>query len=328
MKNLPDHITENELAKYFAGEADPALSLIIETWAKADDSSFYQYKMIWEDLGVLQNSSSSNTTINVDAAWKSVKLKKQKQAKSVFPYIMKIAASLLLVGSLAWYFSDSFFAEQILIANSSENTLELQLSDASLVTLNENSQFEYPENFRDETRQVILTGEAFFKITEDPSKPFIIQVGEATVTVLGTSFNIRANEKMDTITVFVESGKVRFAFGKKELILTTGEKGVLYTNESILEIAPRETIGMDQFWRTKRLRFSGEKLTDVVNILSAAYGQKIKLKNDNLKTCSINAKFESDSLKDVLEIIALTLDLKMETIDATIYLDGRGCENQ
>ena len=75
--------------------------------------------------------------------------------------------------------------EQVLVA----------LNDGSRVTLNNNAELRYPEKFRGDKREVLLSGEAFFEVERNPEKPFTINIEDmAIVEVLGTSFNIRSEE--------------------------------------------------------------------------------------------------------------------------------------
>ncbi len=328
MENLPEHITEDTLAKYFAGEADASVKNLVEQWVDENPEDFLKYKMLWEDLGIIGQNAQGEEEVNVDAAWKKFKARKEKQKSFSITSVWKFAASLLLLGSLAWYVSTQYFSEKELYAETNFETLQVALSDHSVVTLNQKSQLTYPEEFSSDTRKVYLRGEAFFEISENKDKPFVINIGDATVTVLGTSFNIRATANFDTVSVNVETGKVRFAYGDKELILVAGEKGMLYAANNEMIRTPRETIGVDQFWRTQKLTFSGQTLTEITSILETVFGRKFQLQNLALDQCRLNVSFEKQSLDEILAIMALTLDLQIEQTPSTIYIDGKGCDAQ
>ena len=84
----------------------------------------------------------------------------------------------------------------------------IYLSDGTKVVLNAESSMEFDEDFGNVTREVMLTGEAFFEVAKDANKPFIIKAGEVTTTVLGTSFNVNAYPEMNGVQVAVMTGKV------------------------------------------------------------------------------------------------------------------------
>lgn len=101
----------------------------------------------------------------------------------------------------------------------------VRLSDGTKITLNGGSTLEYPIAFQDSVRLVRLSGEAFFEVARDTTKPFVINADRTSIRVLGTSFNLKAYENEEN-RVSVLSGKVQFwinAFPEKRLILTKGE---------------------------------------------------------------------------------------------------------
>lgn len=110
---------------------------------------------------------------------------------------------------------------------SSANISKVILPDGSIVWLKAYSKLSYPEQFSDTNREVKLEGEALFEVAENPKKPFVITCGELKTTVLGTSFNIRANRK--DIEVNVLTGKVALSseYSDSNMILLPNEMGCL-----------------------------------------------------------------------------------------------------
>ena len=96
------------------------------------------------------------------------------------------------------------------------------MPDGSVITVNKNSTLSYPSEFKGKTREVALNGEAFFKVTPNKEKPFIIHVNDVTVRVVGTSFNIRS-EKGKT-EVIVETGIVQVTKNKRTVSLLPKRK--------------------------------------------------------------------------------------------------------
>lgn len=173
------------------------------------------------------------------------------------------------------------------------------LSDGTLIYLGSNSKIRYPKTFAN-VREMELTGEAFFKVKRDPSRPFIIHTNSIQTKVLGTSFKIEAF-KGNPIEVSVATGKVRVDRqtdnSKKQLtsvaVLTPGnavnwdEK----TNKSSLsKIAPQE---LEQ-WKDGNLTFNNRPLADVIAVLERCYNVNINISSNKLSnyrintTCSLN----------------------------------------
>ena len=103
------------------------------------------------------------------------------------------------------------------------------MPDGSTIFLNRNSEFSYRSNFGDRSRNVILTGEAFFEIAPDASKPFIIDAGNARVRVVGTSFNVITSNSESAVEVFVKTGKVMLSSnsGSESIALDPGYIGTM-----------------------------------------------------------------------------------------------------
>ena len=159
---------------------------------------------------------------------------------------LRVAAILLLVFSLTLLWttfnqqpaSTTPVAVQIIEkATSAGQKTTFQFPDGSLVTLNAESHLSYPERFGRTTREVTLTGEAFFEVTENPSQPFIVSARGVNTQALGTSFNIRAYEGEPTIEVVLATGKVKVDFAKNQAqpaYLIPGEKIIADEHEQSL----------------------------------------------------------------------------------------------
>lgn len=140
-----------------------------------------------------------------------------------FKKALKIAA--ILIVALAVSFSVVKFAltpkEIIQIAHKGEKK-EVLLQDGSVVVLNSNSSITYPEEFGD-TRNIKLSGEAYFKVFRDVKRPFIVQTHDVKVRVLGTSFDINSYKHRST--------KVSVLTGRVEVSSASGNKVVIVKNQ-------------------------------------------------------------------------------------------------
>jgi transmembrane sensor len=125
---------------------------------------------------------------------------------------------------------------------------EYILPDGSVVALNSNSKLVFPKQFKGDTREVTIEGEAFFDVKPNAEKPFIINAGNAQVKVVGTSFNVCAYPETETVEVVVETGKVQVISKNNELtarlnevFLVPGEKGTLFNKSSA-------------FWKNRKIK--------------------------------------------------------------------------
>jgi len=207
--------------------------------------------------------------------------------------LRKIAAVLmpliLMATALFFYFSPS------------DNKAPLVLSDGTKVWLYQDAKLDYPANFASDIRAVKLTGEAFFEVAKDATKPFIIQAGGTDIKVLGTSFNVQS--AATTTNVIVNTGKVQLinrAAPQNLVELTKGEKGTF--EQGILD----ETINTNKnyrSWQTGNFEFDGTIPIDgVLQQLSKYYGP-IELNTTANQDCLLEAKFEQEELSTVLAVI-------------------------
>ena len=164
-------------------------------------------------------------------------------------------AFLLAVGFLLKnYLQPS--SQPFLVSTTNGQQEKVELTDGSIVWLNQQSSLEFTNPNNREERRATLRGEAFFEVAENPEKPFIIETEDAVVQVLGTSFNVRAVPGESFTEVQVQSGKVSFKARTtgEELILEANDKGLLQHRSSKMEKMEDKT-GNAIAWHSKTLRF-------------------------------------------------------------------------
>lgn len=325
-------ITEDLLGKFLAQETDAQESALVENWLKQDaahQKELDDYQFIWQKVSTLKEEK----VVNIDAAWNKVKSKidlpKEMKViaftpkKQSFFTPFRIAASitlLLAAGLLAIFLSQK--NTEIISLKTTSNTLEKTLPDGSIVFLNTHTNFSYPADFQGDIREVNLTGEAFFKVQRDESKPFVIHANGSDVKVLGTSFNVRAYDK--NVKVSVETGKVQFKNKAKQTLLVRGEEAEFVADKDTIKRA--STMDKNVFaYKTKVFVFENSSLEHVIKVLSENYHTKILLKNDRIKTCRLTTKFDNETLPNALNVIAETLNLNITPQGEKYIIDGEGC---
>lgn len=158
------------------------------------------------------------------------------------------------------------------------NTLEipvggeysLVLSDGSKVWLNSASRLKFPVKFSGDSREVEVSGEAYFEIAKDRSKPFKVHFNNSTVEVLGTHFNVSAydNDNMQAVTLL--EGSVKVLNSKNEVKIKPGEQARL-TNASLInvkQVDAEETVA----WKNGYFSFADEDVKSIMKKLARWYG--------------------------------------------------------
>ena len=276
----------------------------------------------WETSGSLKLSYKSN----VEQSWKEFEnLKSPSTGKLVqlWPVLSRVAAVLVLCFGLGLYFLNG--EEPTIYTTTAQEVREIELPDGSQITLNGSSTLTVFKDFNEDERTVALHGEAFFDVARDESRPFIIESGEATTQVLGTSFNIRNSGAEGVVLINVVSGKVSFASSQDELILTKDMSAKYDSNNSSLALTSNNS--NELFWKTKKLKFNDTKLSEVVVTLEKHFKIKLSLQPTSLANCLFTGSFDDPKLEEVLEVMSISLNLTYENLNNTYILTGEGCPN-
>jgi ferric-dicitrate binding protein FerR (iron transport regulator) len=182
------------------------------------------------------------------------------------------------------------------------------LEDGSRIFLNRNSELRYKKNFGKKERNVILKGEAFFDIAHDASKPFTIDAGNASVKVLGTSFNVITTNQYSEVEVFVKTGKVMLSDPEKSRSLELdpgfigkidGEKAEksINTNPNYLS------------WNTGLLVYNGQKLETVFKDLKRVYNMDIVADDKSILENRWTSPIDNLNEETIIRLICASFNL-------------------
>lgn len=156
---------------------------------------------------------------------------------------------------------------------------ELVLSDGTVVLLNADSKITFPTRFTGNNRTVKLVGEAYFKVSKNKHRPFIVETGNLSTKVLGTEFNLKAYPHSD-VNVTLIKGSVAVNAEGKEVMLKPGENAEYSENKDI-EVTTVDTEGYIQ-WKDGYFYFDNVPLIDVVRDLGRWYNVNIEIRNNSL----------------------------------------------
>ncbi len=265
----------------------------------------------WNDLKYLDNDF-----IDVDKAWEKLngKIEAEKpvitmQRPSFFHTFARIAAMVVIFAGIGWLLFEVAAPGKITVASSSdEKNIELLLADGSKVYLNHDSKLTYPKEFGRNNRKVSLRGEAFFDISPDASRPFIIDAGKASIRVLGTSFNVMTDNGHNEVEVFVSTGKVM-------LTSTDGSQTVTLEPEyvgKISEAGSSQALNTNLnylSWHTDMLVFDGERLGVVFEDLKRAFNIEIRAGDPAINDYRLTSPFEHQPHDTIIKLICTTFNL-------------------
>ncbi len=263
------------------------------------------------------------TQVETDEEWSRLQraIHNSSKQSSSFPFLRIAASIVLLVGvGLVVYFSTRDNRTTIVAQQIQTEVLK----DGSSVTLNTASELKYSPSFGDETREVILEGEAFFEVERDKEKPFIIHTPSLDIKVLGTSFNVQALASKPTAEVVVVTGTVEISYDGKSIQLEVGEKGILNKRSGQLFKTFNNDVNF-MSWRTKKFTFNDVPLENVIELLNNAYQSNLYIGGTTIQKCPVTVSFENQSLASILEVLKVTLDLTIQDTAQGTEISGRGC---
>ena len=248
-----------------------------------------------------------------------------------FPWFKVAAAvSLLVVASVVlWIFDPSLFQGKDVAVHSvrSSGTQKILLEDGSIVWLKGNSTFTYPKTFSGSTRAVSLVGEALFEVAKDASHPFIIECGDLTTTVLGTSFNIRSGHSHTEIVVLTGKVSVQSKKETRTTVILPNEKAVYnHVQQALTKSAAAADESVAIIDGTEySMSFEDTPMKEVVKRIEDKFGVEVVMADPRLGNCMITANLTDQSLDLALEMISKSLRTNYTINNGRVLLHGPGC---
>lgn len=325
------------IIKMIQGEASPEEQRIAEKWIAASPANrkiFENYK------GLLLLTGKKQISYDADKAW--VKLQQRiasadhspapvhhisKRRKQIIKYasISGVAAMLLMAIGLFTVLNQK--PEMLQFSSTESVSGQFQFPDGSSAVLNANSSVNYPEWFAGHTREISIFGEAFFEISHDAGKPFIVHASGLDIRVVGTSFAVEADPGADFVKVIVNTGKVLVypsgvdpdkatASGR---LLEAGEMAT-YSRESGQIVKGVNDNLNSLSWKTGILIFKETRLSEVFKALESKYRVTFISGNPDLLNQRLTARFEKESLDQVLETLSLIFNAEFEIQESKVLV--------
>lgn len=288
-ERLSSHQLKSILKKYLDGSATPEEIQQIEHWYAVSgetkdipEKSHLQKEII---AGILQQTAPQ---------------------VHIWPRIAAAVLLLIAVGAGFYYYnvrsSVSGMEAQIIQVPFGERK-SIQLPDGSNIHLNAGSRLTIGQDYGVNERRIDLSGEAFFEVAADPEHPLIIQTGDISTTVLGTSFNIRAYPEQREWRISVASGGVKVLRQQEVLSPSlTANKELSYDHASRkVTLAATGAVSADG-WRNNLINFSNNSLKEIAMELERQYNVPISVRGHDNGHYKIS--FQRQPLKEILNVLS------------------------
>lgn len=310
MKDKIDYI----IIRYLSGKASTEEEKILLEWMKLSPENqemFFETKIIW-------NTKNKDKDIAEDAYMHSFeKLRNRIREREKKPLKNRIKKYLLLGGGIAAILSGIVFlistfmlrpSSPLLITYS--NTLEdsimrIVLDDQSIVWLNTNTTLKAFSTFSGKERLVELEGCAFFEVTKENERPFIVKTDEYQIRVLGTSFGVNtfySHNKCETV-LLEGSVKLEDLKGERITILEPGQQA-LYSKESKVLDINKIDARKYALWRFGIISLTNVSIVEIIRSIESVYNIKVEMNTMGLEKHKYNFSFKNkNNAEDALRYL-------------------------
>jgi ferric-dicitrate binding protein FerR (iron transport regulator) len=234
---------------------------------------------------------------------------------------------------------------EIVTKNASKT--KIVLPDGSVVWLNADTKLWYYKSFGNNLREVYLTGEAFFDVTKNPAKPFVIHTKLLDIKVLGTQFNVRSYPNDKTIETSLVRGLVQVTLHSRpdeKYFLKPNEKLVVLNTadsfnvqkqlptisknlddnivaiKNLTPLQSNDSIKIETAWTKNRLCFTDENFEEVAHQLERWYDVQIVFKNNKYKDIRLNGSFVNETLTQALDALKFSTNFHYDIKDKTVTI--------
>lgn len=274
-------------------------------------ASFLIYWYTDRDLEVMKTDHSSVATIHsqkteektadallLTADGESIPMNNSQDTITVSSGGIKMGSQLLVIEK------EAKVAQQKVVYNTLKilrgKKFKLQLSDGTMVWLNAESEITFPNYFEGPNRTVSVKGELLFDVTENKSRPFIVNTQQGNIRVLGTVFNVYCYENEMPATTLVR-GKIEYSLGERSVVLLPGQQCRVSGNRlTVVDVDTYEYTS----WIDEIISFKNKKLEEIMNTLSRLYDVTVSYETPSLKNLPFTGAFRQyENMEDIVQMI-------------------------
>lgn len=248
---------------------------------------------------------------------------------------LKIAAvvAIVLAGVLVYNREAIFFnkTDQLALKQAETKATEIKtivLADGSTVKMNSGSSLKYPDHFTEDTRDVYLSGEAFFDVKKDAQHPFIVHTEQLAVKVLGTAFDVKAYQN----DAFTETTLIR---GKVSISLknNTAQTYILKPNDKFTLAGDKASMSqlshfsgtvtdsvIETAWTNHELIYKNNRFDEIAKLFERWYDVKIAFKEADLKTVKFTGHVDKETIAEALNVLKLIENFNYSIKGKNVYI--------
>ena len=327
-----NELNDDIIKKYLQGDCSEEDFIRINTWIKESKDNARRLFLMEEtyQAGKRNPFIEKRQTEQAEARlFRRLEIEKTAQQKTkrirnLMKYAAMIAVILLGGSGVGYWIYQLDPSQDMLIARADNAVQMVTLPDGTKVWLNQSTTLTYPRQFSSKERNVHLEGEAYFEVTKNRQKPFIVESQSMRVRVLGTIFNFKSSKDCRITEASLIEGEIEVKGQKDEgmVILLPGQKAELNKTTGRLMVK-QVNVRMDAAWHDGLTPFEQADIFEIAQTLERFYDVKIILSPDIKadKTYSGVLK-KKDTIDAVLKSLTNSIPINYKIVGDNIFISS------
>ncbi|PTS96137.1 hypothetical protein DBR11_19685 [Pedobacter sp. HMWF019] len=337
------------LEKYQQGNCSPEEQRLVEQWYEmldkqdsSNDPALFGLleQKLWDKI---QNDiREEHSDVQPEILHRKLNFKRALTIAAAIGTILLISVAFFLYKTAQTPSQQAFYQVKKLIlqTNLTSDTLKIKLEDGSTVMLEPRATLEYPAHFAAEQREVILTGNGFFQVSKNPSRPFLVYNKNTVTRVVGTSFTIKTNISTNETEVTVKTGKVIVTAKEEKRVFSL--KKLFHTSPQVVLVPNQKTIfqpDAEHFTTTLAdnpipvqvknqpqkadYKFNETPVSEVLSQLETTYGIKILIEDEALKNNTFTGNLSEQNLYNKIDFLCQSINANYQLSGTTIVIKSK-----
>lgn len=330
-----NNLSEEIINRYLADQCSEEELIEVNAWMKESEENARQLFRMEEiyHLGKFNQYANEQRILRAERRlYKKLDEEKRKRRKTVLniqrwmKYAAMIGIICVIGGRIGYWLYQNGNDPQMLVSVANEGIVkEIILPDSTKVWLNHSATLKYPREFSEKERNVYLDGEAYFEVTPNLHRPFIVQSDAMRVRVLGTTFNFKCDRNCRIAEATLIEGEIEVKGNREEgqIILSPGQRAELNKNNGRLTVKQVDA-KLDAVWHNNLIPFQKANIFTITKTLERFYDVKIILSPDMKadKTYSGVVKRKS-TIESVLKSLQNSIPIDYKIVGNNIFISPK-----
>lgn len=304
-----DRPTDEQIADVLAGLASAEEAKRVAQWFATDAGLAYLSETFDLDMKSIHPGNEDlyvPHAIPSEEVWRRIKkqIRRYRMHRMLFRVAAVVLPFVLLLGlyyqvdSRVELFGDTGY-EEVYVPKGER--LQMMFQDGTKVYLNSDTRLRYPKKFGLDSREVELSGEAYFVVSKNEKRPFRVHLGGHSIHVIGTSFNIQDYPEDDKITVSLDEGKICMHLAsEKEVPVLPGQQAIYDKKHDVYQILEGKNMRYLSMWKQDIIVFDDAPLSEVMTKLHRWYDVDFEVIGKMPQDLLITLTSEQTILENVL----------------------------